>query len=113
MEGSQTIAVNRAIAESLTPIESDPESESFRATYDSTSDSTSLAVVAVVSTTLGEEPESLTPLQTVIDTAALDKLATDSAAGLGTCDSISFEYEGFEITVTSEDIVVANVSPEE
>ncbi|WP_407037414.1 HalOD1 output domain-containing protein [Halovalidus salilacus] len=101
------MAANSDIAESLSPIEFDVESESFQATYDSTRDSTSLAVVAVVATARGEEPLALTPLQTVIDTEAFDKLATELATGIGNCDSISFRYDGFDITITSEGIIEA------
>jgi|GEM_PF-953438 hypothetical protein len=95
------------LARSLSPIESDRENESFQATYDSTRDSTSLAVVEAVATVLGEDPKTLTPLQTVIDTDALDKLATESATGQIACYSISFSYDGFEITVTDEDVIEA------
>ncbi|WP_218780638.1 HalOD1 output domain-containing protein [Halorarum halophilum] len=102
------MAANPEITESLSPIEFDLESKSFQATYDSIRDSTSLAVVAVVATALGEDPQALTPLQTIIDTDALDKLTTESATGFRACDRISFRYGGFEITVTSEDVIEAN-----
>lgn len=108
MEASQTQAANPEIADSLSPIEFDAESESFQATYDSSRDSTSLAVVAVVATALDREPQELTPLQTAIDTDSLDKLAMGSATGLGSCNSISFRYDRFEITVTSEDVIEAD-----
>lgn len=107
MEPSQRIAANIELAESLSPVESDARSESFQATYDSTRDSTSLAVVEAVATALGEDPRTLTPLQTVIDTDALDELTMESTTGHRACDSISFNYDGFEITVTSEDVIEA------
>jgi FlaG/FlaF family flagellin (archaellin) len=107
MEASQPMAANPEIVESLGPIEFDAESESFQATYDSIRDSASLAVVAVVATALGEDPQALSPLQTVIDTDALDKLAAESATGPGNCDSISFSYEGFAVTITGEGVIEA------
>ena len=107
MEPSQPLAANPEIAESLSPIEFDVESGSFKATYDSTRDSTNLAVVAVVATARGEDPQTMTPLGSVIDTDALNNLATESATGLGNCDSISFSYEGFEVTITSEGVIEA------
>lgn len=107
MEYSQSLTANREIAESLSTIEFDSERKSFRATYDSTRDSTSLAIVAVVSTALGREPENLTPLQSVIDTDSLDKLAAGSANSAGNCDNISFCYEEFDVTVFSEGIIEA------
>ena len=96
------------IAESLSLIGFDAKSESFQATYDRTRDSTTLAVVVVVATALGREPQNLPPLQSVIDTDALDKLLAGSSTGPGNCDSISFTYEGFEVTVTSEGVIKAN-----
>lgn len=111
MTPPQTTAVNSVIAESLSPLEFDGENKSFQATYDSSRDPTSLAVVAVVATARGEDPKSLSPLQRVIDTDALDELATESATGSGTCNSISFRYGGFEITVTSDDVIKANPPP--
>lgn len=107
MEASQTNVVNPEIAESLSLIELDLESESFQARYDSARDSTSLAVVAVVATALGEDPRALPPLHTVVDTDALDELATESPTGHGACDRISFQYNGFEITVTRKGIIEA------
>lgn len=108
MAPAQTMAASPELTESVSPIEFDGEDESFQATYDSTRDSTSLAVVAVVSTVLGEDPQAMTPLQTVIDTDALDKLATESATGPGTAATISFTYGGVDITVTSEDVIAVN-----
>lgn len=107
MEPSQMMAANTPIADSLSPIEFNMESKSFHATYDSVRDSTSLAVVAVVSTALGREPLDLIPLQSVIETDALEKLMAESSTGLGNCDSISFSYEGLAVTVTSEAVIEA------
>lgn len=93
--------------ESVSPVEFDTDSESFRATYDSSRDSPSLAVVAVVAAALGREPNRLTPLQTVVETDALDTLATESASGPGGCASISFEYHGFDVTVAGGGVIEA------
>lgn len=101
------MSANPDIAESLSPVEFDAESDSFQATYDSSRDSTSLAIVAVVATALGEDPQVLTPLQTVVDTDALDELMTESATGLGACNSITFRYDEFEVTVTGEGLIEA------
>lgn len=105
---SRTIPADLEIAESLVAIEVDAESESFQATYNSSRDSTSLAVVSAVATALGKDPQALPPIQTVIDTDALDKLATESATCRGVCDRISFRYSGFDITVTSEEVIEAS-----
>jgi len=109
MEHPKTLATSAEFAESLSPLEFDTENESFRATYDSCRDSTSLAVIAVVATALDREPQSLTPLQSVIEVDALDKLM-GSSTGHSDCDHISFGYHGFELTVTNEGVIKANPS---
>lgn len=108
MEASRLIDTGPELTESLSLVEFDAERGSFQATYDRARDSASLAVVEVVATALGEDSRDLTPLQTVLDTEALDKLASGSATGPGACDRISFEYNDFEITVTSGGIIEAN-----
>ncbi|WP_169302493.1 HalOD1 output domain-containing protein [Halorientalis salina] len=107
MEAPQTKAANPEITESLSPIEYNLERDSFQVTFDSTRDSTSLAIVAIVATALDKDPWNLKPLQSVIEVDALNKLTGDSAASLGNCDSISFSYEGLEITVTGEKVIEA------
>lgn len=107
------MAASSEIAESLSLLEFDVENKSFRATYDSTRDPTSLAVVVVVATARGEDPQALSSLQTVLDTDALDNLTTRSTTGSRACDNISFRYEGFEITVTEGTVIEANPTPAE
>lgn len=102
------MVANTGIAESLSLIEFDAESESFKATYDSTRDSTTLAVVEVVATALDKDPLNLTPLQSVVDTDSLDDLATETSTGHGNCASISFCYEEYEITVLSDGSIEAD-----
>ncbi|WP_436926674.1 HalOD1 output domain-containing protein [Halosimplex amylolyticum] len=108
METSRTMAVNLEIVDSVRTIELDAEGESIRATYDSTRDSTSFAVVAVVTTVLGKDPRAVTPLQSAIDTDALDRVSSESSTGFGNCDSISFSYEGLEVTVTGDGVIEAD-----
>lgn len=108
MESSRPPAANAKIAESLSPIEFDIEEKSFQATYDTTRDPASLAVVTAVSTALGREPGNLPPLQSAIETDALNKLASKSSTGPENCIQISFGYEGLEITVTGKGVIKAN-----
>lgn len=91
----------------LSSVESGSESESFRATYDTACESTSLAVVAAVTAARGDDPLTLTPLQTVVDTDALDELTTEGAPSRGAHECISFRYDGFEVTVTGEGVIEA------
>ncbi len=95
------------LIESLTAVEFDTDRELFQAAYDSTRESASLAVVTVVATVLDRNPIDLPPLESTIDTDALNRLVTGSA-GVQLCDSISFKYEGVEVTVTSEGQIEAN-----
>ncbi|WP_425498485.1 HalOD1 output domain-containing protein [Haloprofundus halobius] len=106
MEPPQEILAGK-ITPSMSVIEFDVDTECFRATYDSTRDSASSAVVGVVATALDRDPLHLTPLQSTIETDALEKLATESSNGLGNCVSISFCYEGFDVTVSSNGIIEA------
>lgn len=107
MEPSPEISKTAGLTTSMSAVEFDTDTECFRATYDSTHDSPGLAVVEVVSTALGKDPLDLMPLQFVIETDALDELVTGPSNGLGICGSISFCYEGFDVTVYSEDIIEA------
>ncbi|MBX0287972.1 hypothetical protein EGH22_16690 [Halomicroarcula sp. F28] len=111
MEHPKTLATSAEFVESVSPLEFDTESESFRATYHSGHDSTSLAVIAVVATALDREPQNLTPLQSVIEVDALDILM-GSSTGPSNCDRISFAYHGFELTVTNEGVIKATSSRE-
>lgn len=97
--------------DSLSIVTLNVESERFKATYDSTRDSPSLAVVAIVATALGKDPQALTPLYSIIDTDALDELATESANGRAGCNRVTFCSEGLEVTVSTEEVIVA-ASPE-
>lgn len=108
MEHPKTLATSAEFAESVSPLEFDTESESFHATYDSRRDSTSLAVIAVVAAAQDKEPQNLTPLQSVIETDALDKLAMGSSTSPETCDRISFWYHGFDLTVTCDGVIEAS-----
>ena len=88
------------MVESLTAVEFDADRELFQAAYDSTRESASLAVVTVVATVLDRDPLDLPPLESAIETDALDRLVACST-GVQGCDSISFQYEGIEVTLTS------------
>lgn len=107
MDPSQEMTGSVDLVDSLNIVTFDVGSERFQATYDSTRDSPSLAVVAVVATALGKDPLALTPLHSIIDTDAFDELATKSSNGRANRDRISFCYEGLEVTVSSEGVIEA------
>ncbi|WP_440772480.1 HalOD1 output domain-containing protein [Natronorubrum sp. DTA28] len=95
------------IVDSMAAVEFDIERERFRAAYDSTRDSASLAVVAVVATALNSDPMELSPLHSAIDTVALEDLFAPSPGGVREPDSTSFRYEGFAVTVFSAGAIEA------
>ena len=107
MAPSQEMSGSVDFMDSISIVTFDVESERFQATYDSDRDSPSLAVVAVTSTALGRDPRALTPLHSVIDTDALDELATESANGRVGCVRVTFNYEGLEVTVSNDDVIEA------
>lgn len=87
------------IADELDVVEFDSDRDGFRARFDSTERSASLAIVEMIAAIGNTSPLELTPISTTIDTDALDALLSPSPNGDRVCDSIAFHYEGFEVTV--------------
>ncbi|WP_317176079.1 HalOD1 output domain-containing protein [Halomontanus rarus] len=102
MRPSQETPESIDVVDSMTAVEYDVEEQLFQATYDQSSESATLAVVAVIETATSKDPLELAPLHYTIDGDALDDLFTNSINGTEKRDSTSFEYEGFEVTVFSE-----------
>ena len=104
MNHSQEVSGTMDFVSSMSAVTFDTDRECFQATYDSKRDSPSLAIVATVATALGRDPLAMTPLQSTLDTDALDEMATESA---NECVRVTFCYEGVEVTATSEEVFVA------
>jgi hypothetical protein len=111
MGPSQESSGNVDFVDSVSIVTFDVRTECFQATYDSDRDLPSLAVVALVATALRKDPRALAPLQFSIETAALDKLATESARDRAGWNRVTFRYEGLDVTVSNEGIIEA-VPPE-
>jgi hypothetical protein len=107
MDNSQEESATVDFVDSISAVTFDTDTECFQATYDSKRDSPSLAVVATVGAALERDPLAMTPLQSILDTDALDELATDSATG---CGRVTFRYEGVEVTATGEEVIVAKTA---
>ncbi|WP_336327560.1 HalOD1 output domain-containing protein [Halovenus sp. HT40] len=105
MTDAQKISSSVDITDSIDSVCFDADDELFHATYDSARDSTTVAVVAVVAAALGTDPCALSPLQSTLDTDALDDLVSEPRTE--NYNSISFSYEAFEVTVTSRGAIVA------
>lgn len=76
------------------------ESETYRAEYDQTSVSASMAVVALLSEVTDTDPLELKPLHASVDTGALDDLAR-VRDGANEEVSITFQVGPYEITVSN------------
>lgn len=94
------------IVDSMETVVFDTEAELFRATFDGECDSASLAIVAVVAVATNSDPIDLEPLHSVVDSSALDILFSKAANGIR--GSVSFSYEGFELTVFDEGTIEAD-----
>ena len=77
----------------------------YRAEYDSNRDQPSMAVVAVIAAVDNQDPKELTPLYSAIDTDALDELFSPTATAGQRNGFLSFIYEGFEVTVSSDGVI--------
>lgn len=62
----------------------------------------STAVVEAVADAQGREPIDLSPLQHHVDADALDALVASRTDEDGAGVRVTFEYEGFEVTVDSD-----------
>ena len=102
------------ITDTVSSVESDTDEGVYRAQYDSTRDSTSLAVVAAVATANYRNPIDLAPLEFSIDTDALDILFKGPTTIGEGCTKTSFCYEGFEVTVFGDGFIEADpIDPNE
>ena len=85
------------LAESMDAVEFYADEGVYRASYDRARDPTSLAVVAMVATAYCRGPAELDPLQSATDVDELDTSFSSSEDGARS--SVSFHYEGFDVTV--------------
>jgi len=109
MASAQLTSSSLDVTDSIDDVAFDADTDTFWATYDSARDSVSMAVVAVVAAVEDRAPTDLDPLHSVVDTDALQGLFRTSGQRLQSPTSTSFRYEGYEVTVSSEEIV--EVSP--
>lgn len=81
--------------------------ETIRARYDWSSTSPSVAVVDTIAIAANREPESLTPLYEVIDPDALNAVIAPPSGGVASDLSLTFRFEGYDVTVRRDGTVVA------
>jgi len=107
MASARVTSSSLDVVDSIDGVEFDTDKNTFWATYDSARDNVSLAVVAVVAAVEDCAPTDLTPLQTAVDADALQTLFQTPVDEPPTPTSTSFRYEGYEVTVSSEEIIQA------
>lgn len=88
----------------------DLDSKTYRARFDPGATTPTMAVVAALSELTGTPPMELEPLQSSVDTDALDRLASDRKTGER---SVTFPVETYTVTVHSDGIVVVGQSEPE
>lgn len=82
--------------------EFDEQDSLHRAQYDSGQATPSFTVITVVSKIIGKDPWELDPLQGSIDADALDALFGADRSSEG---QLTFQYNGFEITVRTGGVI--------
>lgn len=108
---SSSVPKSIEIVDSMEAVEFDVDADRFRATFDSDRDSICLAVIAVVAVATDREPTDVPPLNDCIDTDALDAVFSAAPSAGQRAGRISFEYEGFDLTVGSDGTVEAAPVP--
>lgn len=87
------------------------EPRGYRARYDRTGTSASMAVVALVSKALGRSPVEMDQIYYAVDAEALDELVGDESASGDV--RVTFAYEGYEVTVTADEVTAVRPTADE
>lgn len=83
-----------------------PETDTYRASFDSDSKSVCEAVVSTVAVISETRPTELPPLYSVIDPDALETVVESTGPGPSSSDThVSFTFDGYTVTVHSYGIV--------
>lgn len=102
MNRSSESVERTTISEGLDIIEVEGENDVFETHFDRSDRSASLAIVEMVAALGNTSPLEVTPISASIDTDALDTLLSSERSNNWGCDSITLQYEGFEVTVDGE-----------
>lgn len=95
-------------------LEYSSETETYRATFDSTIESVHTAIVSTVAAVLETHPLELPPLYSVVDPTGLETLVEPTVASSSGGDiHISFTLNGCNVTVHSYGIIAVQPSQEE
>lgn len=93
-------------------VEYSPETDTYRASFDTDAESASLAVVSTVAAVSGTHPTDLTPLNATVDPDALEAVTQSTGSGATPGDVVvSFTFDGYAVTVCAFGLV--EVRPQE
>lgn len=117
MMGRGRLGIDRHV--SVTPnedpgvgdVEYDPQADAYYAQFDPAERSANAAVVESVAAVKRADPLDFDPLYRAVDTDALDALVRDAGAKASPGLSVSFRYEGTDVTVRGDGTVV--VAPDD
>ena len=107
MESSKKPVGTAEFVPSMESVEFVVDDGIYRAEYDSSRDQPSLAIVATIAAADQRDPNDLRPLHSAIDTDGLNELFAPAATDGQRNGRLSFLYEGFEVTVSSEGVIEA------
>lgn len=94
-------------------VEYDPETDTYRASFDSATGSVTDAVISTVAVVSGTEPLELPPLYADVDPDSLEALIGSTASGPETADiHVSFGFYGCDVTVHSYGIIAVQPAPD-
>lgn len=88
-------------------VECDVDAERVSATFDADRDLATVAVVSVLATVLGRDPTELPPLHASVESTELEEIDAKSAHDRGARTVATFQYAGFDVTVTSDGTIEA------
>ena len=92
----------------FTDVRTHPDTGTRTATYDHTSESTSVAITELVARCEGCHPCSLPPLYGALDTDSLDDLLTGHDRAVSSV-RVSFRYAGYEVVVEPGSLSVTSL----
>lgn len=93
----------------------DPITETYHAYHDRTTAPVGATIVETVATITGKEPSDVDPLHEVVDPDALDAIfePTNDTGVTRTDGTVSFVFEGYDVTVRASGEIIVDVSGEE
>jgi hypothetical protein len=84
----------------------DPETDSYRGTFESATVAPTVAVVEAMAAVEGTDPTDLRPIYDAIDPQGLDRICTESVPSEREGHrSVEFTYHGYRVTVESVGLI--------